>query len=70
VNIWVDPFMPAQFPIGLTGIDGATFYTYIIPPSPYLTGYTIYHQWFFEDPSAPNGIAGFTNGLATRLGRL
>lgn len=68
--LWVDPNPPIQFPIGMTTANGEAGYVFVIPSSPYLTGYPIYHQYFYADNGAPNGIAGFTGGLRTEVGRL
>lgn len=69
-EMFVDPNPPAQFPIATTTASGEMSYVFPIPPSPYLTGYPLYHQYFYLDPSAPNGVGGSTGGLYTRVGRL
>ncbi len=69
-DMFVDPSPPAQFPAATTTANGEMTYVFPIPPSPYLTGYPLYHQFFFVDPTAPNGVGGSTGGLLTRLGRL
>lgn len=70
VVLWIDPNPPIVFPIGMTNGFGEASYVYTIPTSPYLTGFPIYHQYFYADNGAPNGIAGYTGGLLTELGRL
>jgi hypothetical protein len=35
-----------------------------------VTGYPIYHQYFYLDSSSPSGLAHSTAGLLTRVGRL
>ena len=68
VLIWVDALngMP-QFPIGVTSVTGEAFYTYYVPPSPYLCGFPLYHQYFYLDPMEP--VAAFTGGLLTQVGK-
>lgn len=68
VLIWVDALngMP-QFPIGVTSPTGEAFYTYFVPPGPYLCGFPLFHQFFYLDPQEP--IAGFTGGLLTQVGK-
>lgn len=68
--LWVDPSSPAQFPIGLTNATGDTSVVLLIPPSPYLTGFPIFHQYFFMDNTAPNGASIGTTALMTRVGKL
>lgn len=68
--LWVDPSPPMQFPIGLTTAGGEALLVFIVPPSPYLTGFPIYHQYFYVDNSAPNGMSQFTPGIMTKVGRL
>lgn len=69
-DMFVDPNPPAQFPLAITTANGRMSYVFLIPVSPYLTGYPLYHQFFFADPTAPNGVGGSTGGLLTRVGRL
>lgn len=69
-DLFVDPSPPAQFPVGVTTASGAMSLVFPIPVSPYLTGYPLYHQYFYVDPTAPNGVGGSTGGLLTRVGRL
>ena len=66
----VAPSSPAQFPIGLTNATGDTSVVLLIPPSPYLTGFPIFHQYFYLDNTAPNGASIGTTGLMTRVGKL
>jgi len=70
VVLWVDPNPPIQFPIGMTTASGESGWVFVVPSSPYLTGFPIYHQWFYADNSTPNGVAGYTGGLMTEIGRL
>jgi hypothetical protein len=70
LTLWVDPTAPAQFPLGLTNASGDTSVIFFVPPSPYVTGYPIYHQYFYLDSSSPSGLAHSTAGLLTRVGRL
>lgn len=69
-TMWVDPNPPMQFPIGVTNALGEALYVFTIPPSPYLTGYPIYHQYFYADNNAPNGVGQSTTGIMTKVGRL
>jgi len=68
--LWVDPLPPAQFPIGTTTASGEANLVFPIPSSPYLTGYPIFHQYFYLDNAAPNGVSQHTAALMTRVGRL
>lgn len=70
VQLWVDPTVGMAFPIGIITPTGEMNAVFTIPTSPYLTGFPIYHQYFFLDPTAPNGESHWTQGLMTRVGRL
>jgi hypothetical protein len=70
VTLWVDPNPPAQFPIGMTTATGEAAVVFAIPASPYLTGFPIFHQYFYVDYNSANGLAQFTPGLMTTVGRL
>lgn len=69
-ELWVDPNPPMQFPIGVTTAAGEMSSVFIIPPSPYVTGFPIYHQYFYADNQAPNGVGQWTPAILTRVGRL
>jgi hypothetical protein len=68
--LWVDPNPPMQFPIGTTTATGDALFVFVIPPSPYLTGFPIYHQYFYADNSAANGVGQWTTAIMTKVGRL
>jgi hypothetical protein len=70
LNLWVDPTLPATFPIGTTNPQGRTSYVFAIPTGPYFTGLPFYHQYIWLNPQSANGVADFSAGLKTRLGRL
>jgi hypothetical protein len=70
VFVWVDPSSPAQVVIQTTNSSGFAAVAFLIPTSPYLTGFPIYHQWFVGDTAASNGIASYTTGLSNRVGKL
>jgi hypothetical protein len=70
VQLWVDPNLGMSFPIGVITPTGEMNAVFQIPTSPYLTGFPIYHQYFFLDPTAPNGESHWTHGLMTKVGRL
>lgn len=69
-TIWVDLNPPAQFPIRHSDGNGEARYTFAIPPSPYLTGIPVYHQFFVSNLLAPNGLADFTAALSMTVGKL
>jgi len=70
VFVWVDPSSPAQVVIQTTNSSGFAAVAFLIPTSPYLTGFPIYHQWFVGDTAASNGIASYTTGLSNKVGKL
>lgn len=70
MTLWVDPSPPMQFPIGVTTATGDALFVFIIPPSPYLTGFPIYHQYFYADNNAANGVGQWTSAIMTKVGRL
>ncbi|MCR9247739.1 MAG: hypothetical protein NXI31_22150 [bacterium] len=70
LELWVESQSgPVQFSIGTLNGSGYTQYVFPIPASPYLTGFPIYHQYFYADPGVPAG-ASHSGALLTRLGRL
>lgn len=70
VDLWVDPLSLVGVYGGFTDANGEAQEVFTIPPSPYLTGFSAYHQCFYVDAAAPNGFAYFTPGLRTRVGKL
>jgi hypothetical protein len=70
IDMWVDPFSLVAIYAGFTNAQGAADVQFTIPPSPYLTGFSAYHQVFAVDAAAPNGFAFFSPGLRTRIGKL
>jgi hypothetical protein len=70
IDMWVDPFSLVAVYAGFTNAQGEADVQFTIPPSPYLTGFSAYHQVFAVDPLAPNGFAFFSPGLRTRIGKL
>jgi len=51
-------------------VDGEAVVAFVISGSPYLTGFSAYHQCFYVDVAAPNGYAFWTPGLRTCIGKL
>jgi hypothetical protein len=71
VVLWADPFTEFQFPISMTDSSGELAFHFPIPPTgSYLTGYPVYHQFFVSNPLAPGGVADWTGGLKTIVGKL
>jgi hypothetical protein len=70
IDLWVEPVSIFAVFGGLTSPTGEAQEVFTIPPSPYLTGFSVYHQCFYVDAAAPNGFAYWTPGLRTRIGKL
>lgn len=68
--VWVDLLAPAQFPLLNTNANGEAAYTFTIPPSPYLCGLVVHHQYFVEDLQSTSGMAQYTGALTTIVGKL
>lgn len=70
VFVWVDPTSPAQVSISATNSSGFKSFAFLIPTNPYLTDFSIFHQYFIGDSAASNGTASYTGGLKTKVGKL
>ena len=70
VFVWVSPASPAQVVLSTTNSSGFKSFSFLIPTSPYLTSFPIYHQYFVGDTAASNGVASYTAGLKTQVGKL
>ncbi len=70
IDLWIDPFVLVGIYGGLTSPTGEAFELYFVPPSPYLTGFSVYGQAFAVDVSAPNGFANWSSGMRLRIGKL
>lgn len=70
IDLWIDPFQLVGIYGGFTNGTGDSFELFFIPPSPYLTGFSIFGQVFAVDPAAPNGFASFSAGMRMRVGKL
>ena len=69
IDLWVDPFQLIAVYAGFTDANGEAGITFSIPASPYLTGFSVFHQVFYVDAAAPNGFAFYSPGLLTRIGK-
>lgn len=70
IDLWIDPFNLLGIYGGFTSNSGDAFNVFFIPPSPYLTGFSLYSQVFGVNPNAPNGFADFSAGMQARIGLL
>jgi len=70
IDMWVDPGLMIGLWGGFTDANGFAQESFLIPTSPYLTGFTAYTQGFYVDGAAPNGFVFYTTGLATQIGKL
>lgn len=70
IDLWIDPLAIIGVYAGFTDANGEAALTFGIPPSPYLTGFSVYSQCLYVDAGAPNGFAYWTPGLRTRIGKL
>lgn len=70
IDLWVSP--PSIIAVwgGFTTATGEVTQSFVIPPSPYLAGFDIYHQGFYVDAAAPNGFAYQTTGMRNIIGKL
>ncbi|MFT4842299.1 MAG: hypothetical protein ACI8UD_002534 [Planctomycetota bacterium] len=70
IDLWIDPLAIIGVNAGFTDANGEAALTFGIPPSPYLTGFSVHSQCLYVDAGAPNGFAYWTPGLRTRIGKL
>jgi hypothetical protein len=70
LDLWVEPVSIFAVFGGITSPTGEAQEVFTIPASPYLTGFSVYHQCFAVDGAAPNGFAYSTAALRTRIGKL
>lgn len=70
IDMWVDPGLMIGLWGGFTSATGKAQESFLIPTSPYLTGFTAYSQCFYVDGAAPNGFVFYTPGMATKIGKL
>ena len=70
IEFWIDPTALVGVFGGFADANGRAQEVFTIPVSPYLTGFSAYHQGFSVDAAAPNGFAYYTPGMRTKVGRL
>jgi hypothetical protein len=70
IDLWVDPASLIAVFGGITNANGDAAEIFSIPPSPYLYGFSLFHQGFAVNAAAPNGYAWQTSALRTRIGKL
>lgn len=70
IDLWIDPLHLLGIYGGFTNGTGDAFNIFFLPPSPYLTGFSLYSQVFAVNPNAPNGFADFSAAMQARIGLL
>lgn len=70
IDLWVEPASIIGVYGGFTDLNGEAAFTFFIPPSPYLAGFSLFSQCFYVDANAPNGFAYWTPAMRTSIGKL
>jgi hypothetical protein len=70
LDFWVLPASILSVFGGYTDANGEAAETFVLPPTPYLAGVSLYFQVFAVDASAPNQYAFFSTGMKVTIGKL
>ncbi len=70
LDFWVEPVSIIAVYAGITSPTGEASELFVIPPSPYFSGFNVFFQVFSVDAAAPNGYAYFSPGMRWRIGKL